>query len=200
MNALLGWSGSEDPRISIGAASWAANPPTIRPHHATNRITIGNYCCLGENVTIFAGGDHPTHNITQFHLKLYLGLGGFDDWSAACPGHDDVTTIGNDVWLGDGAIVLSGVTVGDGAAIGARAVVTRDVAPYAIVAGNPAKLVRKRFTDEDIASLLRIAWWNWPREVLVRAAEILSSGDVAALEAFAEENRRSGSSGLAGAA
>lgn len=105
----------DDPRVNIGLATWASSPPVLRPHHAGNRIDIGKFCCLGQNVSIFAGGTHPIRNLTQHHLKLYLGIGDFENWSAQCDDRNDVTTIGNDVWIGDGAIILTGVTVGNGA-------------------------------------------------------------------------------------
>ena len=181
---------NNDPRISIGIGTWASNTPILRPHHVGNKIIIGNYCALGQNVTVFAGGNHPMQNITQFHLKLYLGIGGFEDWSATCPGNEDITTIGNDVWLGDGSIVLSGLTIGHGAAIGARAVVTRNVPPYGVVAGNPARLTRKRFTENKIDILLNLAWWDWPREDLISSADLLFSGDVDLLAEFASTRLR----------
>lgn len=177
---------SDDPRVSVGRASWASSPPILRAHHAGNRIHIGQFCCLGQNVAVFAGGNHPMHQLTQHHLKLYLGVGDFAGWSAACPDNTDITTIGNDVWLGDGCLVLSGVTVGDGAVIGARAVVSRDVPPYAIVAGNPASVIRNRFPDETISRLLQLRWWDWPREDLVACADTLFSDDIDGLAAYAE--------------
>lgn len=177
---------STDPRVSIGIATWAGTPPVLRPHHAGNRITIGKFCCLGQNVTVFAGGDHPMHLLTQHHLKLYLGVGDFAEWSSVCPDNEETTTIGNDVWLGDGCMVLSGVTVGDGAVIGARAVVARDVPAYGVVVGNRAQLVRKRFDEDTVQTLLRLRWWDWPRDHLVAAADLLFSQDIAGLAAFAE--------------
>jgi chloramphenicol O-acetyltransferase type B len=89
--------------------------------------------------------------------------------------------IGNDVWIGSEAIVMPGVTVGDGAVIGTRAVVTRDVEPYAIVGGNPAKTIRSRFEDRDTALLLQMKWWDWTDDRLQAAMPILTSGDVEAL-------------------
>lgn len=87
--------------------------------------------------------------------------------------------IGNDVWLGTDAAVMSGVTIGDGAVVGAYAVVTRDVEPYTIVAGNPARPIRKRFDDETIRKLLENRWWDWPREKIAANVTTIYSGDVA---------------------
>lgn len=196
---------SDDPRVTIGVGSWASSPPTLRPHHAGNRIEIGKFCCLGQNVTIFAGGNHPTHHLTQHHLRLYLDLGDFEDWSQQCLDRDHVTSIGNDVWIGDGAIILTGVKVGDGAAIGARAVVSKDVPPYAIVAGNRAEIIRYRFEPDIIRQLERLKWWDWPTPLLREAADILFSADIGALSHFAKSHnlgkaRRTGPRTTAGQA
>ena len=96
--------------------------------------------------------------------------------------------IGNDVWIGHGATILSGVTIGHGAVIGACAVVTKDVPPYGIVVGAPARLVRKRFSDEDIALLLNLKWWDWPDAKIDRAMPLLLSSDIAGLIKFSESN------------
>jgi virginiamycin A acetyltransferase len=88
------------------------------------------------------------------------------------------TVIGNDVWIGLEALIISGITIGDGALIGARAVVTKDVFPYAIVGGNPAKKIRKRFDDKTIKDLLEIKWWDWDAEKIFRNTDIICSADV----------------------
>lgn len=93
-------------------------------------------------------------------------------------GRQGNTVVGNDVWIGEGALVLSGITIGDGVVIGARAVVTKDVPPYTVVAGNPGRIVRKRFTDDQISALLSIQWWNWSKESITKAIPLLSCEDV----------------------
>jgi virginiamycin A acetyltransferase len=95
--------------------------------------------------------------------------------------HKGDTVVGNDVWIGNGATFLPGVRVGDGAIIGANAVVTRDVAPYAVVGGNPARVLRFRFDDATIATLMSIAWWNWPTDKIARHVASLCSLDLDAL-------------------
>ncbi len=94
------------------------------------------------------------------------------------------TVVGNDVWIGSEAMIMPGVTIGDGAVIGSRALVTKDVAPYAIVGGNPAKLIKKRFTENEIEILLEIKWWNWEEKVLAEATSLICTGDVEALNEF----------------
>ena len=111
-----------------------------------------------------------------------------EDWARDCGDEHEVTTIGNDVWMGHGSTILGGVTVGDGAVIGAKAVVGRDVPPYGIVAGNPGKVVRKRFTEVQIAALLKLQWWNWPREKIERASRVLCSTRLDELLEFAAKN------------
>lgn len=98
------------------------------------------------------------------------------------------TIIGNDVWIGAEAIIMPGVTIGNGAVIGTRALVTRNVEPYAIVGGNPAKMIRKRFDDADIVLLLEMAWWDWSDAQLSQVMPILTSGDIAALHHYWQKN------------
>ena len=88
------------------------------------------------------------------------------------------TIIGNDVWLGRDSLIFDGITIGDGAIIAARAVVTKDVHPYAIVGGVPAREIRRRFTDEQVDALLEIAWWNWPEEKIIREVDGLNGANI----------------------
>ena len=162
---------SADPRVSVGRFTYGS--PALRLWDASERIAIGSFCSIADGVTIFAGGEHNTHWVTTFPLRIAFGepLAGQDGH----PASKGPTTIGSDVWIGDGATILSGVQVGHGAVIGARAVVTADVPPYHIVAGNPARLVRPRFTADQIDALLSIAWWEWPLERIRSASGLLSS-------------------------
>ena len=96
------------------------------------------------------------------------------------------TVLGNDVWLGYGVTVLPGVRIGHGAIVGAGSVVTADVPDYGVVAGNPARLIRMRFSEEDVALLLRLAWWDWPVDKVTRHARTLMTGSPAELAAAVE--------------
>jgi len=125
--------------------------------------TIGPFCSIAAHVRINPG-NHPLDRVALSHFTYRAsayGLGedeaGFFDWRRAKP-----VTLGPDAWVGHGAIILPGVTVGIGAAIGAGAVVTKDVPDFAIVVGNPGRVLRYRFPPEIQAALKRIAWWNWP--------------------------------------
>ena len=110
------------------------------------------------------------------------------DLVMSAPSRGD-TVVGNDVWLGYGALVMPGVTIGDGAVVAAGSLVSADVPPYAIVAGNPARVVRSRFGEDDVAALLRAAWWDWPVELISEHARTIMSGEPAELERIAADQR-----------
>jgi acetyltransferase-like isoleucine patch superfamily enzyme len=131
--------------------------PKIVNYRGIATCKIGKFCSIAEGVTILLDGEHKPDWVTTYPFYDYVK--GFHDMQPPHTKGDVV--IGNDVWIGLNAIVLSGVCIGDGAVVGANAVVTKDVEPYAIVAGNPARLIRKRFNDETVKKLLKIKWWNW---------------------------------------
>lgn len=125
------------------------------------KLVIGKYCSISQDVHIFLGGNHRTDWVTTYPLTVFDNS---TDLKRICNiSHGDVI-IGNDVWIGFRVIILSGTHIGDGAVIGAGSVVTKDIPPYAIVAGNPARIVRYRFTSEQIEKLLNIKWWEWDIE------------------------------------
>lgn len=146
--------------------------------------TIGKFCSIASHARINPG-NHPMDRASQHHMTYRRKQYGFDEvddeaffqWR-----RDDAVTIGHDVWIGHGAIVLAGVTVGTGAVIAAGAVVSRDVEPYTIVGGVPAAPIRRRFPAEIAEAMLRIAWWDWPRELLEERFQDIC-GDAAAFVA-----------------
>ncbi|MDE2319262.1 MAG: CatB-related O-acetyltransferase [Rhodospirillales bacterium] len=151
--------------------------PTVRRWPESANLHIGNYCSIAEEVLIFPGGNHRSDWITTYPFSHING------WEAAhhIKGHPSTRgdiVIENDVWIGYGSLILSGVTIGDGAVIGARSVISQSVPPYAIVAGNPARLVRYRFPKKEIKRLLEIQWWNWPHEKIEAALPKLLSRDI----------------------
>lgn len=173
---------SDDPRISIGRFTYGG--AGFRLWSAGERVEVGAFCSFAENVLIFGGGEHRVDWVTTHPLRI-----AFNSPGAGQDGHPHSkgpTRIGNDVWIGHGAMVLSGVTVGDGACIGAGAVVSKDVPPYSIVAGNPARVLRLRFSEEKIARLLQIAWWNWPVDSIKRYESLLCANDIDAFIAAAQ--------------
>jgi len=138
-------------------------------------LRIGAYCSLAAGVQIMLGGEHRSDWVTTYPFSA------LDQRFASISGHPRTkgdVVIGNDVWIGHEALILSGVKVGDGAVIGARSVVTRDVPPYAIVAGNPAATIRFRFSPEIIDRLLALAWWNWPLQRIEAAMHKLLATDI----------------------
>jgi len=139
-----------------------------------DKLIIGKFCMIASDVTfIMNGANHLSDAISTFPFAIFG-----EDWSNAMeekeyPTKGD-TKIGNDVWIGYGATIMPGVTIGDGAIIATKAVVTKDVEPYAIVGGNPAKEIRKRFSEEEITNLLEIQWWDWSVEKITENVQKLT--------------------------
>ena len=149
-------------------------------------MTIGKFCAIAEGVTVLLGGNHRTDWISTFPFSvLWPEVAGHIKGHPATRG--DVV-IGNDVWIGWGALILSGVKIGDGAVIGAHSVVSRDVPPYAIVCGNPAIIKKYRFDEESIQKLLAISWWNWPDEEIAEVVPMLLSQDIGAFLEYCAQN------------
>lgn len=153
-------------------------------HYGPEMLRIGKYCALGEGTTfVMNGANHRMDGPSTFPFPI---MGG--DWAeyfnliTGLPGRGD-TVVGNDVWFGYGATVMPGVRIGDGAIVAAKAVVVEDVPAYGIVGGNPAKLIRKRFGDDEIARLLSVAWWDWAPEKVGRNIPAIMAGSIEELEA-----------------
>jgi acetyltransferase-like isoleucine patch superfamily enzyme len=154
------------PHYVIG--NYTYGEPTIRRFKQITRLIIGSFCSISDEVTIILGGNHRSDWATTYPFSAFT-----ETWPEAVtikghPASKGDIIIGHDVWIGYGATILSGVTIGSGAVIGARAVISRDVPPYAVMVGNPAQEVKKRFDDATITRLLQLAWWNWP-EAKIRA-------------------------------
>lgn len=154
-------------RISIG--KHCTGTPHIYSNMRTDTVVIGNYCSIGPDVIIIPAMGHvPDKEYEQFHLSTFplaaLKRNGWKDTYALPQKKGNYVRIGSDVWIGARVIILPAVTIGNGAIIGAGAVVTHDVPPYAVVAGVPAKILRFRYEKEQMQKLLKIAWWNWSEE------------------------------------
>ena len=148
--------------VKIGKYSY------YKPGTKLLKCEIGKFCHIGDNCVIGLFG-HDTSAVTTYPLKYHFDNSITDashDPTADSVRKSQETVIKNDVYVGEGVIIFAGVTVGDGAVIGSRAVVTKDVPDYCVVAGIPARVVRKRFSDEVIHDLLKIEWWNWTDEQL----------------------------------
>ena len=147
-----------------------------------DRLIIGKFCALAKDVKfVMNGANHLMSGFSTYPFQIF-GNG----WERVMPPMDAFprkgdTVVGNDVWIGYDTLVMPGVTIGDGAIVATRSVVVGDVPPYAIVGGNPAKVLRFRFPDEIVAALLDIAWWSWSAEKITRNLERIMAADVDAL-------------------
>jgi len=155
---------------------------TIQDFGDSTRLRIGDYCSFADGTLILVGGEHRLDWVTTYPFPVL--------WPEAKamqghPGTRGDIVIGNDVWVGARATILSGVTVGHGAAIGAGSVVSSDIPPYCVAAGNPSRVVRQRFDETTIASLLKLQWWTWPEDRIIEALPLLLDPDPGKLIAFA---------------
>jgi acetyltransferase-like isoleucine patch superfamily enzyme len=159
--------------------------PIVRWWGEPVKLTIGSYCSLADRIEIFLGGNHRTDWVTTYPFPAFLDWPEVSDMAGPPQSNGDVV-IGNDVWIGSAAVILSGVTIGDGAVVGCHSMVTKDVAPYSIVAGSPARQVATRFPPEIVKRLLQLAWWDWPQERLRRYLPMMLSDRIAEFLTMAE--------------
>lgn len=149
---------------------------------------IGKFCSIACGAKfLFTSANHTQASLSTYPFPLFFEEWGLDvqNITSAWDNKGDII-IGNDVWIGYEAVILSGVTIGDGAIIGTRAVVTKDVPPYTIVGGVPAKPIRKRFSVDTISALLKIKWWDWPEERIKQRISDIQSGRIDYLQPFRE--------------
>ena len=151
-------------------------------HYPINhdRLVIGKFCSIACGAKfLFTSANHTQASLSTYPFPIFFEEWGLDvqNITSAWDNKGDII-IGNDVWIGYEAVILSGVTIGDGAVIGARAVVTKDVPPYTIVGGVPAGIIRKRFSDDVISALLNMKWWNWPGEKIRKHSSDIQSGRI----------------------
>ena len=163
----------------VGPATYGE--PTVLNWGETATLKVGAYCSIGGSVKIYLGGNHRVDWITTYPFSIFRKNAKYITGHPATKG--DVI-IGHDVWIGDDAKILSGVSIGNGAVVGSSAVVSSNVAPYSIVAGNPAKHIKMRFTDEEILTLETLSWWSWDEAKLDSAMPYLLQGDVGAIQSF----------------
>ena len=157
-------------------------------HYPINgdRLVIGRFCSIACGAKfMFTSGNHSMQSLANYTFPIF-----FDEWGLdakdICDAWDNKgdTVIGNDVWIGYEAVIMPGVKIGDGAVIGTRALVTKDVPPYTIVGGVPAKPIRRRFDDATVEKLETLRWWDWDKDRLKRALPAIQAGDIAALAAL----------------
>lgn len=151
-------------------------------HYPVNRdrLVIGKFCSIACGARfLFNSANHALGSLSTYPFPIFYEEWGLDrsHVTEAWDNRGDII-VGSDVWIGYEAVILSGVTIGDGAIIGARAVVTKDVPPYTIVGGAPARAIRRRFSEDTIAALLDIRWWDWPRERIASHIGAIQAGRV----------------------
>ena len=180
----------DHPRIEVGAYSYASNftpqanwAQTLAPYLfpiSREKLVIGKFCQFAHGTTfITSSANHPMGGFSTYPFRVFKPETMIDYINL--PSRD--TLVGHDVWIGHGATIMPGVTIGSGAIIASGAVVTKDVAPYTIVGGNPAQVIRQRFCDEVISDLLEIKWWNWPIDRIEAHLAAIEGADIAVLKA-----------------
>ena len=160
---------------------------SLVPYSFGNKsLMIGKFCSIGFGVQFISPyANHQIHSFTTYPFwHVFSNKNNIEPWLEEAELKGD-TSVGNDVWFGREAMVMPGVVIGDGAVIAARALVTQDVPPYGIVGGNPAKMIRYRFSNEVIDELLKIQWWNWDLAKIIRHHSILMGDDIEQLRAIA---------------
>ena len=181
-----------NPRIVIGDYTYYDDPENSEDFERNvlyhfdfigDRLVIGKFCAIARGVRfIMNGANHAMAGISTYPFYIFGG-----GWEAVAPKPGELpfkgdTMIGNDVWLGYEALIMPGVKIGNGAIVAARSVVTSDVPAYAVVGGNPARVIKMLFDDATIAALEAIAWWDWPVDKITRALPLIVGGDVASLQ------------------
>lgn len=188
----------DDPAIQIGAFTiyndFVRDPRDFQKnnvlyHYPINhdRLYIGKFCSIACGARfLFNSANHTLRSFSNYTFPIFYEAWGHGMSPAEAWDNKGDIVIGNDVWIGYDAVILAGVTVGDGAVIGARAMVTKDVPPYTIVGGVPARPIRKRFPDETVKVLLRLRWWDWPLEQIAEGIQYIQHGDLEALTDLAQ--------------
>lgn len=181
-----------NPNIIIGDYTYYDDPEdsenferNVLYHYSfsQDRLIIGKFCALARGVKFIMNG--ANHTLSGFSTYPFYIFG--EGWERATPQPGELpfkgdTLVGNDVWIGYEAVIMPGVTIGDGAIVAAKSVVAGDVSPYTIAGGNPARPIRQRFADEIVSALLEIAWWNWDSEKITRNLEKIVAADINALK------------------
>ncbi|MET0626304.1 MAG: CatB-related O-acetyltransferase [Pyrinomonadaceae bacterium] len=167
---------AENPKFAehkIGRGTYGS--PRVLSWRDGTALEIGSFCSISDSVTIMLGGEHRTDWVTTYPFsRLFPEAAGF----RGHPHTKGDVVIGNDVWVGYGALILSGVRIGDGAVVAARSVVRGNVEPYSIVAGNPSRHVKFRFDEATVGALQEIAWWDWPMAKIKEAWPLLLADDI----------------------
>jgi acetyltransferase-like isoleucine patch superfamily enzyme len=169
-------------RVTYGA--WSYGIPTIRTFdHDNTCLKVGHYSSIGS--TILLGGEHAADRVTTFPHRICMDMEGAGEDGFPVTTGD--TVIGSDVWACYGSMLLSGVNVGDGAILAGGAMIVKDVPPFAIVGGNPAKVLKYRFSEPEIEAMLELRWWDWPDDEVRKAVPLLADKDASAFIEYARK-------------
>lgn len=161
--------------------------PIIKHAHPDAKLSIGNYCSIASNVEIYLGGNHRADWITSYPFPHFFPEASHINDYEVTNGNVE---IGSDVWLCQNSTILSGLSIGHGAIVANGAIVTKDVAAYEIVGGNPAKHIRWRFDEKTREILLQSAWWNWPEQELLKIVDLLCSDNIAQFTHYINERSK----------
>lgn len=185
------------PNIEVGEYTYYDDPdPFAEFEHNVlyhypfigDKLVIGKFCAIACGTKfVMNGANHKLDGFSTYPFSIFR-----NGWEKSLPDLSQLpykgdTVIGNDVWLGFEALIMPGVKIGDGAIVASRSVVVKDVPPYTIVGGNPAKTIRKRFDDDTIATLLEIKWWDWPAEKITENLKAITSNNIESLKRLAAE-------------
>jgi acetyltransferase-like isoleucine patch superfamily enzyme len=162
------------PGVEIGRHTYGLTKESFFVPHENVPVRIGSFCSIGPDVLFICAAEHRVDTATTFPIQFANGkIRNANGTAGKGP-----ITVGHDVWIGARCIVLSGVTIGNGAVLGAGSIVTRDIPPYAIAVGNPARTIRYRFAPDVIRRLQSLEWWNWSDDLIGERVELLTATDV----------------------
>ena len=152
--------------------------PIIHWQNSNAKLVVGNFCSFAGNVNIYLGGNHRTDWVTTYPFG-HINKNIFNNFNGnGHPSTKGDVIIGNDVWIGDNVTIMSGITIGDGVVIANNSHVVKNVEPYSLVGGNPAKFIKYRFTPEQIEKILEIKWWNWDDAKINKHTPLLCNNNI----------------------
>lgn len=173
----LYFTNNKEPYVGLNIGDYTYGKPKLIFWN-NQTCKIGKFCSIANDTVVMGGGEHRTDWVTTYPFSALHKIFGFGSEIKGHPKSKGHTIIGSDVWIGLGSCILSGVTIGDGAVIGAKSLVSHDVPAYAIVSGVPAKIIKYRFSQSVIKDLLEIKWWDWDLNKISRYHNLLMSADI----------------------